>query len=45
VNRLYCQDKEGRPLAKKAADTERPTAFAANDGGKTVFYVLKRVQK
>src|SRR5262245_9984053 len=36
VNRLYCQDKDGRPLAKKAADTDRPTEFAAKDGGKTV---------
>jgi uncharacterized protein (TIGR03067 family) len=45
VNRLYCQDKDGRPLAQKAAGTKRPTTFTARDGGTTVLFLLKRVQK
>src|SRR5262249_27315784 len=45
VNRLYCQDKDGRLVARKAAGAERPTAFTTRDGGKTVCFVLKRVKK
>ena len=45
VNRLYCQDNDGRLVAKKAAGTARPTDFATKDGGKTVYFLLKRVQK